>query len=176
LDVARRVSDPRALVVTVLCDTGERYLSKVFNDEWLRENQILDAERATVAQLLTAKANGGGAPPVVSVGPQATVRQALNLMSTYNVSQLPVLDGDNDIGAVAEQSLMARALGDPAVLDRPVRDSMGCASSTPSADSWLPRTKGGCSPERWAGRCRTSRISTSGSGASSPSGSRPSLP
>ncbi|PYO41545.1 MAG: cystathionine beta-synthase, partial [Gemmatimonadetes bacterium] len=93
-------------------------------DEWLRENQILDAERATVAQLLTAKANGGGAPPVVSVGPQATVRQALNLMSTYNVSQLPVLDGDNDIGAVAEQSLMARALGDPAVLDRPVRDVM----------------------------------------------------
>ena len=124
LDVARRVSDPRALVVTVLCDTGERYLSKVFNDEWLRENQILDAERATVAQLLTAKANGGGTPPVVSVGPQATVRQALNLMSTYNVSQLPVLDGDNDIGAVAEQSLMARALGDPAVLDRPVRDVM----------------------------------------------------
>jgi len=110
--------------ITVLCDTGERYLSKVFNDEWLRENQILDAERATVAQLLTAKANGGGAPPVVSVGPQATVRQALNLMSTYNVSQLPVLDGDNDIGAVAEQSLMARALGDPAVLDRPVRDVM----------------------------------------------------
>ena len=124
LEVARRVNDPRALIVTVLCDTGERYLSKVFNDEWLRENQIIDAERATVAQLLSAKANGSGAPPVVSVGPQATVRQALNLMSTYNVSQLPVLDGDNDIGAVAEQSLMARALSDPAALDRPVREVM----------------------------------------------------
>src|SRR5256885_10122879 len=45
-------------------------------------------------------------------------------MSPYNVSQLPVLDGDNDIGAVAEQSLMARALGDPAALDRPVREVM----------------------------------------------------
>jgi len=46
LEVARRVDDPQALVVTVLCDTGERYLSKVYNDEWLRENQILDTDRA----------------------------------------------------------------------------------------------------------------------------------
>src|SRR5439155_64740 len=38
LEVARRVNDPKALVVTILCDTGERYLSKVYNDEWLREN------------------------------------------------------------------------------------------------------------------------------------------
>ena len=75
-----------------------------------------------MARLLEAR--NSGAPPLISVAPTATVRQALNLMSTYNVSQLPVLDGDNDIGAVAEQSLMARALGDPAVLDRPVRDVM----------------------------------------------------
>src|SRR5438093_3275238 len=80
LDVARRVDDPNALVVTVLADTGERYLSKVYNDEWLRENQILDTERRRVADLVQAK--GNGAPPLISVAPQATVRQALNLMST----------------------------------------------------------------------------------------------
>ena len=97
LEVARRVNDPEALVVTVLADTGERYLSKVFNDEWLRENQILDAERVSVAQLLEAR--NSGAPPLISVPPTATVRQALNLMSTYNVSQLPVLDGDQRGGA-----------------------------------------------------------------------------
>src|SRR5205823_2753097 len=97
LDVARRVNDPQALVVTVLADTGERYLSKVFNDEWLRENQILEAERVAVAQLLEAR--NSGAPPLISVAPTATVRQALNLMSAYNVSQLPVLDvGDGEIG------------------------------------------------------------------------------
>ncbi|HEY6853141.1 MAG TPA: pyridoxal-phosphate dependent enzyme [Gemmatimonadales bacterium] len=122
LDVARRVDDPTALVVTVLADTGERYLSKVYNDEWLRENQILDAERRRVADLVSAK--GNGAPPLISVAPQATVRQALNLMSTYNVSQLPVLENENDVGAVSEQSLMARALEDPTALDRPVRELM----------------------------------------------------
>ncbi len=122
LDVARRVNDAEALIVTVLCDTGERYLSKVFNDEWLRENQILEAERVTVGRLVEAKENG--APPLIHVAPQATVRQALNLMSTYNVSQLPVLDGADGVGAVSEQALMAKALEDPNVLDSPVRELM----------------------------------------------------
>jgi cystathionine beta-synthase len=137
LDVARRVDDPQALVVTVLADTGERYLSKVYNDEWLRENQILDAERRRVVDLVSAK--GNGAPPLISVAPQATVRQALNLMSTYNVSQLPVLENENDVGAVSEQSLMARALEDPTTLDRPVRELM---------DSPFPVVDGEWSVER----------------------------
>ena len=123
IEVARRVDDAAACVVTVLSDTGERYLSKVFNDEWLQENQILDEPRVKVAKLVAAK--GNGAPPsVIQVAPQATVRQALNLMNTYNVSQLPVLDGESAVGAVSEQSLMARALEDGKMLDQPVRDVM----------------------------------------------------
>src|SRR5205807_991433 len=109
----------QALVVTVLADTGERYLSKVFNDEWLRENQILDAARVSVAQLLEAR--NSGAPPLISVPPTATVRQALNLMSTYNVSQLPVLDGGDGVGAGAEPALMARALAGAAQIVEALR-------------------------------------------------------
>ena len=52
LQVAREVDDPNACVVTLLCDTGERYLSKQFSDEWMQENQMLDASRATVAELM----------------------------------------------------------------------------------------------------------------------------
>ena len=47
---------PTACVVTILCDTGERYLSKLFNDEWMQENQLLEAPRTTVEQLLAAPA------------------------------------------------------------------------------------------------------------------------
>jgi len=122
LDVARRLDDPSACVVTILCDTGERYLSKVYNDEWLLENQLVDAERRTVAQLVGQKE--GGSPPLVSVAPQATVRQALNLMTTYNVSQLPVLDGTDGVGSVSEQALMARSIENAATLDRSVREVM----------------------------------------------------
>ena len=134
LDVARRVNDPSALVVTILCDTGERYLSKVYNDEWLHENQILEPERTTVARLVGAKADG--APPLVHVGPEATVRQALNLMSTYNISQVPVLDAGDGIGAVSEQALMAKALERPATLDQPVREVMD--GPFPVVDGDLP--------------------------------------
>jgi len=122
LDVARRLDDPQALVVTVLADTGERYLSKVYNEEWLRENQLIDDERPTVGRLVGAKT--GDAPAVIHVAPEASVRQALNLMSTYNISQLPVMDGDDGVGAVSEQALMARAIGEPKTLDSPVREVM----------------------------------------------------
>lgn len=137
LEVARRVDDPQALVVTILCDTGERYLSKVFSDEWLRENQLLDGARDTVQRILAAKENG--APPVVQVAPSATVRQALNLMTTYNVSQLPVIDGTEGVGAVSEQALMARALEDPQALDRPVTDVMDPPFPVVEADYPLER-------------------------------------
>ncbi len=122
LDVARRSDDPTALVVTVLADTGERYLSKVYNEEWLRENQLIDDSRPTVARLVAAKT--GDAPPLIHVAPEASVRQALNLMTTYNVSQLPVLEDNDGVGAVSEQALMARAIGQPKILDSPVRDVM----------------------------------------------------
>ena len=49
LEVAREVADPKAMIVTILCDTGERYLSKLFNDAWMQENQMLDTPRTTVA-------------------------------------------------------------------------------------------------------------------------------
>ena len=54
LDIARRLDDAKALVVTVLADTGERYLSKVYNEEWLRENQLIDDARLVIAIARTA--------------------------------------------------------------------------------------------------------------------------
>src|SRR4026207_373162 len=55
LNVARQIDDPNAFVVTVLCDTGERYLSKVYNDEWMRENQMLDLPRVMLSHVLGGK-------------------------------------------------------------------------------------------------------------------------
>jgi cystathionine beta-synthase len=134
LEVARRIDDPQACVLTILADTGERYLTKVYNEEWLRENQLVEDERPTVGRLIAAKQSD--APPVIHVAPEASVRQALNLMSTYNVSQLPVLEDNDGVGAVSEQALMARALGDPKILDSPVREVMD--APFPVVDSESP--------------------------------------
>jgi cystathionine beta-synthase len=122
LDVARRADDPQAMVVTILCDTGERYLSKVYDDEWMRENQMLEAPLVTAETLLEGRATA--LPPLISLGPSAHVRQALNLMTTYGVSELPVLDGADGVGSLSEEPLMARVLEDSALLERPVAEVM----------------------------------------------------
>ncbi len=122
MNVARRLDDPEACVVTFLCDTGERYLSKVFNDEWMRENQMLDVSPTTIAAVLGNK--DASAPAIVSVSPGTSVRQAIRLMALHNVSQVPVMDGAVCIGSVAESQLTSKSLADPKVLDQSVSDVM----------------------------------------------------
>jgi cystathionine beta-synthase len=123
LIIAQRVNDPDACVVTFLCDTGERYLSKLYTDEWMRENQLLDQDRVTLGQLLDVKHDGAPAG-VISVAPGATVRQALRLMSSHDVSQLPVMDGPNCVGSVSEGTLSVKGLEDVKVLEQSVSDVM----------------------------------------------------
>jgi cystathionine beta-synthase len=120
--VARQVDDPDALVVCVLPDTGERYLSKVYNEEWLRENRLLEPERLTAREIVERK--DGDAPALVAVEPQATLRHALSLINTYNISHLPVCANGDCVGSLAESAVMARVIEDPAVLDAEVGDVM----------------------------------------------------
>ena len=131
LDVARRLDDPKAFVVTFLCDTGERYLSKLYNDEWMRENQMIDPEKGTLGTVLGTKS--GDAPVVVSVAPGTTVRQALRLMSQHDVSQLPVMDGANCVGSVSDWSLSAKSLDNSKLLDLTVSEVMDAPFPTVDA-------------------------------------------
>jgi cystathionine beta-synthase len=124
LRVAREIDDPNAFVVTVLCDTGERYLSKVYNDEWMRENQMLDSPRIMLRHVLGGKESERDAPAVVSVAPGATVRQALGLMALHDVSQLPVMEGANCVGSVSDWSLSQKSLENPKLLDATVSEVM----------------------------------------------------
>ena len=134
LHLAREVDDPEACIVTILCDTGERYLSKLFNDEWMQENQMLDAPRNTVEDLLNRHVRR--APAIVSVVPSAQVRQALNLMRTWEVSQIPVIDDGECLGTLMDGPLMAQALAQPALLDRPVRELM--SAPLPVVEASMP--------------------------------------
>jgi len=134
LEVARRVDDPDACVVTILCDTGERYLSKVFDDNWMRENQMLAAEKVTAETLIASRPSQ--LPALVSVGPGGTVRQALNLMSTWGISEVPVIDGDDCVGSLAEHGLLARTVEDARLLEQPVSAIMG--PPFPVVDPHLP--------------------------------------
>ncbi len=122
MHVARRIDDPKAYVVAFLCDTGERYLSKVFNDEWMRENQLLDTTPTTIRAVLGDK--DSSSPAIVAASPGMLVRQAIGLMALHDISQLPVLDGNVCVGSVAESQLTTASLADARVLDKTVGDVM----------------------------------------------------
>ena len=112
---AKSLDDPEALIVAILPDTGERYLSKLYSDEWMRENQLLEADRTSLGHVLRNKPDHKG--DIVSVTGGQTVRQALRLMHLHDVSQLPVMDGTNCVGSVSDWSLSARSLEDTKLLD-----------------------------------------------------------
>jgi cystathionine beta-synthase len=113
--LAHELNDESALIVCVLPDTGERYLSKVYNDEWLREYRLLEPERLSARDIIERKA--ADAPALISVERGSTAREALALMTRHNISQLPVCDGDHCLGSVSEATLMSRIIEDPAVLE-----------------------------------------------------------
>ncbi len=122
VQLAQRVNDPGALVVAILPDTGERYLSKLYNDEWMRENQLLEADRTSLGHVLRVKPDRKS--DIIFVSGGQTVRQALSLMQLHDVSQLPVMDAGNCIGSVSDWSLSARSLEDTKLLDVTVSEVM----------------------------------------------------
>jgi cystathionine beta-synthase len=118
VQLAHSVDDPGALVVAILPDTGERYLSKLYNEEWMRENRLIEPERMTARTLIDNK--DGDIPELVVIDSDHTGRDALGLITGHGISQLPVLQDGRCIGAVSEETLMARVIEDAAVLDAPV--------------------------------------------------------
>jgi len=99
-----------ACVIAIVCDTGERYLTKHHSDEWLKEKDLLDDVRLSLRDTLASKRHRGSLPNLVSLPPSATVQEALSLMSSYEVSDLPVIDGDQLVGTVREAKLMGAVI------------------------------------------------------------------
>ncbi len=118
-EVARREDDPDACIVCMLTDTGERYLTKLYNDAWMQENRMLVPERVDARFLLSVKT----APhDVVSVSPDTTVRDVLETIAQHNVSQVPIMEEGQATGSVTEAALMTAALRDAGILDLSVTE------------------------------------------------------
>ena len=111
------------VVVVLLPDSGERYLSKIYDDDWMREHGFLVPERITVRYLLGAR----GARPreLVAAEPETIIRSALDLFRKHDVSQMPVIDGGRSVGSLLDHELMAAVLERPPLIDQPVSSVMG---------------------------------------------------
>ncbi|HET9136791.1 MAG TPA: cysteine synthase [Candidatus Kapabacteria bacterium] len=112
-----------SLIVSIICDTGERYLTKHHSDEWLKEKRLLETEKMTIGMIAQLKHKETAS--LIAVAPHDTIRDAIVKMDTNNISQLPVIDSEGkSIGSVRESRLMAKALDSRDILERPIIEVM----------------------------------------------------
>lgn len=95
-------------VVVLLPDNGSRYISKIYNDAWMEEKGYLDPTPTlgTVADVLDA----GGPREIITATPNTGLIEAIGLMKTHGISQLPVIQGDSVVGVIHEAKLLEAAL------------------------------------------------------------------
>ena len=110
-------------VVTFICDTGNKYLSKMFNDFWMAEQGFV--QRPTHGDLSDLISHRPEKGEVISVGPNDTLLTAFKRMRTGEVSQLPVLNGEGRaVGIIDESDLLVKVTRDPAKFNELVNSAM----------------------------------------------------
>ena len=138
LDESRRLmrQEPEtaaeAVIVVIFPDGGRNYLSKLYNDEWMRANGLMAPTGAVtrVEELLSARQHGQPIPDVVLARTTDRVGVAIDLLQEFGISQLPVSEQPEGgalggiVGSVSEKSLLDRAYRNPEIVDRTVGEVM----------------------------------------------------
>lgn len=122
LKVAKEL-DENAIVVFIVCDTGEHYLTKFHSDEWMKEKLLLEPQRISAGLIIETK-NSGAPAELIFVSPTDTVASALEKMSESGVTQLPVLEDHHSVGSLRESRVLTKLLQDRGLLESPVADVM----------------------------------------------------
>jgi len=131
---------PEAFIVAFLPDTGMRYLSKVYSDEWMRERGYVDSEvPLTVEDVVNAKHKVAKDRDLIVVGPDQTVFHALHTMQTQDISQLPVFEGQQPIGAIHEDGILNLALQGKDLRKMVIREVMSDPLPTISCEAPVER-------------------------------------
>jgi cystathionine beta-synthase len=112
---AEQLGDNKKNILVLLPDSAQKYLSKIFDDEWMRSNGFLDEEDplGTVRDLLAAKRQR----PIVAAKKTHTLSEVIGLMKEHSISQIPVLDDGRMSGLVSEIDLLNYLLKNPGKMD-----------------------------------------------------------
>ena len=105
-------------VVCILHDHGSRYVGKIYNDQWMMERGFLDVK--TIRDIISAR----GAKRLITVEPDQTVGEAVELMKKYDIEQIPVIQNQNPIGAISQHGLFKKIFGDPTLKNALIKDMM----------------------------------------------------
>lgn len=109
-------------VVTFACDSGNKYLSKMFNDDWMRQQGLLArTQRGDLSDFIALRHDEGA---TVTAAPDDTLATVLARMRLYDISQLPVLEEGGVVGIIDEWDLLSHVQGDSQRFGLPVREAM----------------------------------------------------
>ncbi|WP_394781653.1 pyridoxal-phosphate dependent enzyme [Undibacterium sp.] len=123
-------------VVTFVCDTGTRYLSKVYNDNWMIDQGLLKRESyGDLRDIIGRRFDDGN---VISVGADDTLMVAFNRMRSAEISQLPVIHEGQIAGIIDESDLLLKVSGDATLFHSPVQDTMTRQIETLAPTAGLP--------------------------------------
>ena len=125
--------DENAIVVFIVCDTGEHYLSKHHSDEWLKEKRLLEPQKIT-AGLISGTKKPQAPKTLVSVTPANTVAEALEKMDDLGLTQMPVLEEGRAIGSLRENRVLAKVVRNRELLNSPVSEVMEASFPTVDVD------------------------------------------
>lgn len=108
---------PDQIVVVILPDSGDRYVSKLYNDEWMRMNGFLDEEskEPTVGELIDRRGT-----ELVTVDATATIARVVEILKRHDISQVPVMSSGECLGIVSESAILSHILPDPRRVNDPV--------------------------------------------------------
>ncbi|RYG19145.1 MAG: pyridoxal-phosphate dependent enzyme [Chitinophagaceae bacterium] len=119
---------PEDIVVVIFHDHGSRYMGKMYNEDWLRERGFLTDEKLTARSILAKGLN----QEVVTVDCEKTITEAINVMKTLNISQLPITQQGMVIGKVTESNILESLLENPSLKSSAVKEIM--TASLPFVD------------------------------------------
>jgi len=123
IEVAREL-DEKTTMVVILPDTGRNNLSKIYSDEWMRQNGYLERfPRQLVRDVVAARERQ--LPKLVTVSSREKVGRAIDLLQEYGISQMPVIEdgsgpGRKVVGSIQERSLLDRVYRDPGLIETTV--------------------------------------------------------
>jgi cystathionine beta-synthase len=121
LRYCREQAEPKR-VVSFVCDSGNKYLSKVYNENWMIDQGFIERERHGDLRDLIARRHSEHA--VATVGEDESVLAAYQRMKLYDVSQLPVMKDGRVVGLVSEEDILMEVAGNPGHFAEPVAQAM----------------------------------------------------
>lgn len=104
------------LVVCIFHDHGSRYVAKIYNDQWMIERGFLDVK--TFKDVISSR----GTKRLITIEPEKTVAEAVELMKKYDIEQIPVMNGNGPVGAISEGGLFQKVFDNPEIKNARVSD------------------------------------------------------